>query len=280
MIDTHAHVNFSAFKDDADDTLQRALERKIAVINVGSQISTSRRAVELAAKYPRVFAAVGLHPIQLQDFEVVEEGITFTTRKEDFNFDTYKELAQKKDVVAIGETGLDYFHIQQQKDRDEIIENQKKVFQAHIDLANEMNLPLIVHTRSGKTNSNEACIDILSELKKNPPKAGGVMHCYAGQPELIKEFVSLGMYISFNGIITFDKSGLMEKILFSTPEDRILTETDCPYLTPVPYRGQRNEPAYIDFIISKIAEIKSRDFEEIDALTTRNAERLFHLALN
>ncbi len=105
------------------------------------------------------------------------------------------------------------------------------------------------------------------------------MHCYAGPPELIREFVNLGFYISFNGILTFDNSGLIEKILLSTPEDRIVTETDCPYLTPVPFRGQRNEPAYIEFVVQKIAEIKHKSFQEIDRLTTRNAERLFHVAL-
>ena len=279
MIDTHSHVNFNTFKDDADKVIQSALDKKIAIINVGSQISTSRRAVELAKKYSRVFAAIGLHPVQLQDEEVVEEGITFTTRKEEFNYDTYKELAKQKGVIAIGETGLDYYHIQERVNKAEIIEDQKKVFHQHIDLANEMKLPMIIHTRSGKNNSDEACRDILSELKKNPPKYSGVMHCYAGPIELIKEFVQLGLYISFNGILTFDKSGLIEKILFSTPEDRILTETDCPYLTPTPYRGQRNEPAYVEFVVSKIAELKSRSFADIDLLTTRNAERLFHIAL-
>jgi len=279
MIDTHAHVNFGTFKEDSDKVIQAALDKKIAIINVGSQISTSRRAVELAAKYPRVFAAIGLHPIQLQDEEVVEEGITFTTRKEEFSHSTYKELAKQKNVVAIGETGLDYYHIQDRPNLKEIVEEQKKVFHQHIDLANEMKLPMIIHTRSGKNNSDASCIDILSELKKNKPKYGGVMHCYAGPPELIKDFVALDMYISFNGILTFDKTGLIEKILFSTPEDRILTETDCPYLTPAPYRGKRNEPAYVDFVVSKIAELKNREFAEIDLLTTRNAERLFHIAL-
>lgn len=279
MIDTHAHVNFSTFKDDADKVIQSALDKKIAIINVGSQISTSRRAVELAAKYPRVFAAIGLHPIHLQDEDVIEEGISFTTRKEEFNYTTYKELAKQKNVVAIGETGLDYYHIQERPNFKDIVEEQKKVFHQHIDLANEMKLPMIIHTRSGKNNSDASCIDILSELRKNKPKCGGVMHCYAGPPELIKDFVALDMYVSFNGILTFDKTGLIEKILFSTPEDRILTETDCPYLTPAPYRGKRNEPAYVDFVVSKIAELKNREFAEIDLLTTRNAERLFHIAL-
>lgn len=279
MIDTHSHVNFNAFKDDALAVMQRALDKGIAVINVGSQISTSRRAVEIAEMYPKVYAAVGLHPIQLQDMEVVEEGISFVTRAEEFKYEVYRELAGKDRVVAIGETGLDYYHINEKSDKEEAVAKQKKVFKEHIDLANEFKLPMIVHTRGDKERPDQAYYDILSELKKTKPKFGGVMHCYGGPVELIPDFVSLGMYISFNGILTFDKTGRNEQTLLNTPEDRILAETDCPYLTPEPYRGKRNEPAYVEFVIQKMADVKSRSFEDMDQITTRNAERLFKIAI-
>lgn len=279
MIDTHSHVNFNAFKEDALEVTQRALDKGIAMINVGSQLSTSRRAVELADMYSRVYAAVGLHPIQLQDMEVVEEGVSFITKAEEFKYSLYRELASKEKVVAIGECGLDYFHIDEKLDRKEVIAKQKKVFSEQIDLANDLNLPMVIHTRGGKDKSDQAYRDMLSELKKNKPKRGGVMHCYGGPVDIIKDFIDLGMYISFNGILTFDKTGLMEQILLHTQDDRILTETDCPYLTPEPYRGKRNEPSYVEFVVQKIAEIKRRSFEDIDQMTTRNAERLFKIAL-
>lgn len=279
MIDTHSHVNFKAFQEDALEVTQRALDKGIAMINVGSQFSTSRRAVELADMYPRVYSAVGLHPIQLEDMEVVEEGISFVTRAEEFRYTAYREIADNKNVVAIGEIGLDYYHINAHSNRDAVVARQKKIFHEQIDLANDLELPVIIHTRGSKESPAKAYQDILSELKKNKPKRGGVMHCYCGPSELLREFLEIGMYISFNGIITFDKTGSVEKSLLNTPEDRILTETDCPYLTPDPYRGKRNEPAYVEFVIQKISDMKKRSFEDIDSMTTRNAERLFKIAL-
>lgn len=279
MIDTHAHVNFNAYKNDALEVTQRALDKGIAIINIGSQLSTSRRAIELADMYPKVYAVVGLHPIQLQDMEVIEEGVSFITRAEEFNYSAYRELASRAHVVGIGETGLDYFHIDPKINRTEAIAKQKKVFNEHIDLANDLGLPMVIHTRGSQEKPEDAYVDMLSELKKNRPKGFGVMHCYGGPAELVKEFVNLGMYISFNGILTFDKTGNIEKILLNTPEDRILTETDCPYLTPNPYRGKRNEPAFVEFVVQKISDVKNRSFEDIDKMTTRNAERLFKIAL-
>jgi len=279
MFDTHAHVNFKSFKDDCDEVMKRARDKDLVVINVGSQISTSRRAVDLADKYAKTFAVVGLHPIQLQDMEVEEEGVVFTARKEEFNYEAYRELGMLDKVVAIGETGLDYHHVYNEDKRNEIIEKQKQVFHKHIDLANELNLPLVIHCRGTKKDMNVAYKDILSELKKNMPKQRGVMHCYGGSTELLKDFVELGFYVSFNGIITFDKTGLIEQNLLATPEDRILTETDCPYLAPEPYRGKRNEPAYVEFVIEKIADIKGWTKEKTEEVTDTNAKRLFNIVV-
>lgn len=278
MFDTHAHVNFNAFKDDAEIVIKRALEQGVAMINVGSQASTSERAVKMAAQYDQVYAAVGLHPMHLENVEIKEEGITFQSRQEEFNADFYKELVGRGKVVAIGETGLDYYHLDLNSSESvDIIAKQKKVFQYHLELANEVNLPLIVHCRGSKLNSAEAYKDILAELKARPVNRGGVMHCYGGPVELIKDFVALGFCFGFNGIITFDKTGAMAEILKNTPDDRILAETDCPLLTPVPHRGKRNEPAYVDFVIKKIAEVKGWDFERAVAITDKNAKSLFNV---
>jgi len=276
MFDTHAHVNFNAYKNDFDEVIKRAIQKNIAIINVGSQLSTSQRAVEMAQKYDPVYASVGLHPIHLEDMRVQEEGHEFVTKKEDFDYDKYKKLAEEPNVVAIGEAGLDYFHVDKTR-KDEILKKQRQVFLQHIELANEMDLPLIVHYRATKGDEDRAYHDILEILRDNPVKNGGVMHCYAGSPNLVAEFVELGFYIGFNGILVFDKTGRTSEILAQTPNNRILIETDCPYLAPPPHRGKRNEPAYVEFVAKKIAELKGLELDEIVRITDSNARKLFKI---
>ena len=271
MFDTHAHVNFNAYKDDHDAVMKRAFEKDVFVINVGSQLSTSARAVEMAKQYEKSFAAVGLHPIHLEDMEVEEEHAKFTTRREEFDYRAYRELASQEKVVAIGETGVDFFHT----DGEDKIAKQKQVFVEHIKLANEMKLPLIVHCRGKKENIGGAYADVLKILQEHKPKAGGVMHCYVGPAELLKSFLDLGFYIGFNGVLTFDKTGTVEKALLATPIDRVLTETDCPYLTPPPFRGKRNEPAYVEYVVGKIADLLELPVEEVKRKTDENARQLF-----
>ncbi|MFH0815015.1 MAG: TatD family hydrolase [Candidatus Falkowbacteria bacterium] len=275
MIDTHAHVNFNAFKKDSDEVIKRALLNNVTIINVGAQFTTSTRAVVFADDYANCFAAVGLHPIHLQDMTIEEEGVSFTTRKENFSYEDYKKMASQPKVVAIGETGLDYWHLNDQEPLEIAIERQKKVFHEHIKLANELNLPVIVHCRGANGNMDPAYVEVLEELTKQPPKNGGVMHCYGGPIDLVEKFTKLGLYISFNGILTFDKTGKLAEILAATPDNRILVETDCPYLTPEPYRSKRNEPAFVELVVQKIAAIKGVPFDEADKLTTTNAKRLF-----
>lgn len=273
MMDTHAHVNFNAYKDDFDAVMKRAFEKDVWVINVGSQLSTSARAVEMAARYEKAFAAVGLHPIHLEDMEVEEEHAKFTTRREEFDYHAYRELASREKVVAIGETGLDFFHTE----GEEKMAKQKQVFVEHIKLANELNLPVIVHCRGKKDNIGGAYADVLNILQEHKPKAGGVMHCYIGPAEMIAEFLKLGFYIGFNGVLTFDKTGTVEKSLLVTPLDRVLTETDCPYLTPPPFRGKRNEPAYVEYVVGKIADVLALPMEEVKRKTSENAKALFDI---
>lgn len=278
MFDTHAHVNFNAFKNDSEEILKEAEKNNLGMILVGSQFSTSERAIEMAERFQNVYAATGLHPIHLEDMEVKEEGATFKSKKEDFDFENYKKLGKNKKVVAVGETGLDYFHLNQEINSiAEKKEKQKQVFIEHIRLANELKLPMILHCRGTKENIEDAYADILAILGKNMLEKKGVMHCYVGPLETVKIFLDLGFYFGFNGIITFDKTGKLEKIIREIPENRILAETDCPYLAPVPYRGKRNEPKYVEYVVKKIAEIKGWTAEKAEKITDQNAAILFNL---
>ena len=275
LIDTHAHVNFNAYKDDADEVIRRSLDGstgspQVWMINVGSQYDTSKRAVEIAEKYKEgVYAAVALHPIHLGPPKFVdEEEVKFKTREEKFDKEKYKELAASPKVVAIGETGLDYYHTEDEK----IKELQKEVFIQHLDLARELNKPVIFHCR-------KAYEDLLKILIFNFQfsifKPKGVLHCFMGKLSQAEEFLKMGFYLGFNGLITYCRD--YDKVIKNTPLERILIETDCPYLTPIPHRGERNEPLYVKYVAEKIAEIKQVSFEKISEQTTENARELFKI---
>lgn len=295
LIDTHAHVNFNAFSEDSEEVIRRALKDDIWMINVGSQYSTSKRAVEFSGKFSQgVFAAVGLHPIHLKEQKIREEidpleEFGFETRPEIFNYEEYKKLVDHEKVVAIGEVGLDYFHLQAAEPRGndtrnhaETIEDQKRKqkenFIKHLELARELDKPVIIHCR-------EAHNDVIEILRKfikihpSPPlqKEGGalrgVIHSFGGRWNQAQEYFELGFFIGFNGLITFARD--YDKVIKKAPLERILIETDCPYLTPVPHRGKRNEPSYVKYVAEKIAEIKEISFEEVARVTTENARRLF-----
>ena len=180
-----------------------------------------------------------------------------------------KKLIKKDKVIAIGETGLDYFHHQEEK------KEQKELFIKQIKLAQESNLPLVIHGRNGKEHQG-AYIDIYNILKYYKMNRG-VVHCYGGNLVEAKKFISFGLYLGFTGIVTFDKTGRLEEIIKKIPENRILIETDAPYLTPEPYRGKRNEPSYVKYVAQKIAEIKNKNIEEIIEITGNNAIKLFNL---
>jgi len=251
LIDTHSHVNFNAYKDDADEVICRSLDNDIWMINVGSQYGTSKRAVEMAEKYPQgVYAAVGLHPIHSE---------------EEFDPIKYKELAKSKRVVAIGEIGLDY--------KSEYIlfkEKQKEVLLRQLDLAKELNLPVIFHCRM-------AHADLIKEIRSRneigSPKITGVIHCFTGTWEDAQKYLEMGFYLGFNGII-FKLN--LDEVIKNTPLERILIETDCPYLTPLPMAG-RNEPLYVKYVTEKIAQLKNLTLEKVAETTTQNAKKLFRI---
>ena len=281
FVDTHAHVNFRAYKDDAKEVLERSLNEGVWVVNIGSQIDTSRQAVELANQFNEgVYAVAGLHPEHTHSQYVDEEETHFFTREEKFNYDAYRKLAENPKVVGIGECGLDYYHITHNMEHgamEEIKQRQKETFLAQIKLAKELNKALVVHSRSSK-GTDDAVEDILGILQGLEIKDEGlrfVLHSFTGSPEVLRKFIKLGAFVSFNGIITFDKTGNMEKLVKLAPLDKIVLETDCPYLAPVPHRGKRNEPAFVKFVAEKLAEIKNLSVEEIEKITTENAKRLF-----
>lgn len=271
LIDTHAHLNFSAYKDDVEGVIKRCSGNKVGVINVGSQFSTSQRAVEMTEKYDNMWAAIGLHPIHLESSHIREkvddeEEFEFDTRNEKFDKDKYSHLAKSKKVVAIGETGLDLFH------NPHNLEKQTETFKEEIDLAVELNLPVILHCRK----AHPEMLEILREKKnKYKQKLRGVVHCFSGKLSQAKEYIELGFLLGFNGIITFARD--YDKVIRETDLKYILTETDCPYLTPVPFRGHRNEPSYVKYVAEKIVQIKEISFGEVAKVTAENAKRLFGL---
>lgn len=252
LIDTHAHLTMPEF-DDIEDVLVRAKDASVnTIINVAFDIDSSIKSVELSDRYHNIFAAVGIHPQHADDVN-------------DDAINRLKTLANDKKVVAIGETGLDYFENNVPKD------TQKQLFIRHINLAGELNLPLIIHVR----DAYDDALEILRKEKTLPIK--GVFHCFGESIEYAKKILDLNYYISFTGIITFKNAHNVRETAKYVPLDFIMLETDCPYLAPQIYRGKRNESAYLKFIAEKLAEIKGISFEEVCEGTTKNAIRLFNL---
>ena len=273
--DVHAHVNFKAFDEDREATMARALEAGVHVMNVGTQQDTSKFAVEIANRYEHgVYAAIALHPVHTSKShhdvkELGEEGKAFTSRGEEFNPAFYEALAQDPKVRAIGECGLDYYHMES-ADNDpalgqEIIERQKKIFMQHIEVANKVGKPLMCHIR----NAYKDAADILREHAK----VKGDIHFFAGTWEEAKLFLDLGFTLSFTGVITFTSD--YDEVVRNTPLDMMLTETDCPYITPKPFRGKRNEPMHVREVVKAIARIKGLDEELVRAQLVANAKRVF-----
>ena len=248
LVDTHAHLNFAAYKEDLDDVIKRSLENGVWMVNVGSQYTTSKRAVEVAVKYSEgVYAAVGLHPIHAAD---------------GFDQEKYKELTKSPKVVAIGEIGLDY-----KPEYSSFKEKQKEVLSEQLNLAKELDMPVIFHCRM----AHDELISYLREY--DYPGLKGVIHCFTGSREQARKYLEMGFFLGFNGII-FKMD--LEKVMAETPLEKILVETDCPYLTPPQGEG-RNEPIYIKYIVEKIAKIKNLGYEEIAEITTKNAKKLFKI---
>ncbi len=277
LIDTHAHLNFSAFKDDLDEVVSRSSNAGMKVINVGSQITTSQRAVELAAKYPGVcYAAIGLHPIHLFELHVDVEEMPFNSRQEDYQAEAYRSLAKNPGVVAIGEVGLDYFQMPDGMSKTDFKIKQKWVFLKQLQLAKELGLPAILHCRGDRNEMEHAYLDMLHVLKEVDYRRV-VVHCFTADWEIAKKFLDFGAMVSFTGIITYPKTEKLATVVRHAPLDKIMVETDCPYLAPQIVRGQRNEPRFVQYVASWIAELKSLEYNEVEEKTTANAINFFNL---
>lgn len=278
LIDTHTHLNLEQFSGDYKEVIDRAFVSNVkAIINVGADMKSSRRAVEIADEIgDGIFATVGSHP--------------HDTENNVFNEVAFTSLAENKKVVAIGECGLDYIssEIPRQAKLDHVGDNidkeaQKKLLIRQIDIANRLAKPIVVHCREAYGGENRAASsaydDLISILTSLPQMPRGVIHCYVGDWVHAQVFLKMGFYLSFTGIITFSKNDHIIETVEKTPLDKILIETDAPWLAPEPYRGQRNEPAYVIEVAKKVAQIKKIPLAEVEAQTTANAIKLFKLNL-
>ncbi len=277
--DTHAHLNLSAFAPDVDAVIEKCIEEGVGVINIGTKESTSTRAVELALAHDSLYAMVGLHPIQTvpllhDEDEIGEGGAAFTSKGETFNTDFYRNLVAMSNgkVVGIGECGFDFYHTS-----PDTYAVQEEAFIAQIQLANELKLPLMIHTRGPKPGEvsptgRSVYADVHAVLSQYATVPFNV-HFYAGTYEEAKAFFAIGGTISFTGVITFAK--VYEDIIRAVPLDLMHAETDCPYVAPVPYRGKRCEPWMVIEVYKKIALIRGEDEEMVREQLVKNARILY-----
>jgi TatD DNase family protein len=286
-IDIHTHANFAAFESDREAVISRALDAGVAMINVGTQKDTSQRAVEMAEKYPKgVYATVGLHPIHTaKSFHDVKElgegGKEFTSRGEVFDFAYYKKLAERPKVVAIGECGLDYFRLKAKDlSSKKELEKQEEAFQKQIELAIEVRKPLMLHLRSSaKRSAYRDAFSILKSYIVNHKSSAlrANLHFFAGSIEEAKPFLDAGFSFSFTGVVSFTRD--YDEVIRYLPLERIMAETDAPYVAPEPHRGKRNEPLFVQEVVKAIARIRGATVEEVAAAILRNAETLFGIRL-
>lgn len=257
LFDSHSHYNDSKFDIDRDEIIKETLASGVSnFIVAGYGIDSSKKAIEIASKYEGLYAIVGISPNDLEGIKT-EEDI-------EKNIVEIEELAKNEKVVAIGEIGLDYYWDKENK------ELQKKMFIEQIKLANKLNLPIVIHTR-------DAFVDTIEILKQNSVDKKGIFHCCPLNRELVKEGLKLGFYISLSGVITFKNTKNAEDIINMIPEDKLLIETDSPYLSPEPLRGQRNNSINVKYVAEKIASVKNKTVEEIAEITSNNAKRIFRI---
>ncbi len=286
LIDTHTHINFKPFEKDGDEVIKRALDENIWIINVGSQYSTSKRSIEYAEKYKEgVYAMVGLHPSHVykktkKETEWEKGG---EREFEEFDVDEYIKLLKSPKVVAVGEIGLDYYDDISEEEK----EKQKRVFIEQVELAQQTNKPICIHCRKayddlielltmfnyGCAHCPHACLSRQSEAEADEPGLKGVIHCFMGRLSQAEKLIDMGFHISFNGLITYARD--YDKVIKKLPLDKIVLETDAPYLTPEPHRDERNEPINVKYVAEKIAEIKGVSFKKVAEQTTKNARELF-----
>ncbi|MBY0159443.1 MULTISPECIES: TatD family hydrolase [Cytobacillus] len=251
FFDTHAHLNAEQYNEDLQEVIDRALDEGISnIVVVGFDRPTIEKAMELTEKYDFIYASVGWHPVDAID--MTEDDLQWI-----------EELSSHPKVVALGEMGLDYYWDKSPKDI------QQEVFRKQIRLAKKVKIPIVIHNR-------DATADIVEILKEEGAgEVGGIMHCFSGSPEIAKECVGMNFFISLGGPVTFKNAKKPKEVADVIPLEKLLIETDCPYLTPHPFRGKRNEPSYVKLVAEQIAEIKGLSVEEVAQATTENAKKLF-----
>jgi TatD DNase family protein len=266
--DAHTHTNFVAYDEDRDEVMKRTLEAEVGMNVVGTQIDTSRTALELARRFDNVWATIGLHPTHTSKSyhdtkELGEGGKEFTSRGEVFDMKVYEEMGKDPKVIAIGECGLDYYRLEADTKKA-----QEAAFVQQIELANSLGKPLMLHIR-------DAYEDSIALLKAHA-KVYGDVHFFAGDWNIARQFLDLGFTLSFTGVLTFTHD--YDEVVRNAPLDMLLSETDAPYITPVPYRGKRNEPAYVVEVVKAIARIRSEDQEKVREQIIANAQRVFSIS--
>ena len=255
IFETHAHNDDERFEEDRDALITSMPERGVGtIINVGASIESTKTTLVLSEKYPYVYAAVGVHPSDIS-------GLNEET------FAWLREQTKKEKVVAVGEIGLDYYWDKE----PEVQKQQRYWFAEQMKLAREASLPVIIHSR-------EAAADTMEVMKSvHAEEIPGVIHCYSYSKEMAQEFIKMGYYIGVGGVVTFKNAKKLKETVQEIPLDRILLETDCPYMAPEPHRGERNDSSYIPFVIAKIAELRGITPEEVEQATRENAEKLFRI---
>ncbi len=280
-VDTHAHLNISAFKDDWWEVAEQCAAQDIAVVNIGTKESTSEVAVQIAQQHENCYAIIGLHPIQTtpeyhSNEEIGEGSEPFKSKGETFNKDFYRELAKRSKVIGIGECGFDYYRAD--KSTHEI---QEAAFIAQIELANELGLPLMIHTRDAAGNQSSAsatgrsAYDDVYDVLKQYAKVPANIHFYAGNLEQAKKFFDLGCTISFTGVITFADD--YAEVVKNAPLELIHAETDCPYVAPKPYRGKRCDPTMVVEVYKKIAELREENEETVREQLVQNWHQFYRV---
>lgn len=253
LFDTHAHYNDKRFANDRDQIIRKVHEDGVSyIMNVSYNLPSLEHSVSLSKRYPYIYCAVGIHPHYSKEmnYEML---------------DKIRSLSENKKVVAIGEIGLDYYRDLSPRDI------QKKWFEEQIDLAKKVKLPIIIHIR----DANEDALNVLKE--KNARDVGGIIHSFSGDIKMAREVLDNNFYISVGGPVTYNNAKTLRDVVKFVPEDRLLIETDCPYLTPEPFRGKRNDSGFVKLVAQEIAHIKGKSFEEIADITTANAKRLFNI---
>lgn len=251
FIDTHCHLNSEELINEVDEIVSKSLKEGVEMFFVvGWDINSSKIAIDLSAKFNNIYAIVGVHPCDINNVDLKDLEGLLTINK----------------VVCLGEIGLDYHWVEDKDQR----EKQKEYFIKQIELANKYKLPISIHSR-------DAIQDTLNILKENRPQHGFIMHCFSGSKEMMEEFIKLGGYISFGGPVTFKNAVASKECVIKVPLDRLLIETDCPYLTPHPHRGKRNDPSYLPLVAKEIAALKELELEQLQEILKENTKRIFNL---